>query len=125
MRFGRSVNNELLLIFHSFLFLFGYNARCMDPKNPEPGSGEENVLAVVEGDWPSVENIEGAYAAVAKVGAIVKTKMFWADLQKRCGNVHFAGTECASRWAGYIEGTVVTGKKAGEEVADALLLAQS
>lgn len=97
----------------------------MDPKNPEPGSGEENVLAVVEGDWPSVENIEGAYAAVAKVGAIVKTKMFWADLQKRCGNVHFAGTECASRWAGYIEGTVVTGKKAGEEVADALLLAQS
>ena len=97
----------------------------MDPANPEAGSTEENVLAVVEGDWPSTDNIEGAYAAVAKVGAIVKTKMFWADLQKRCGNVHFAGTECASRWAGYIEGAIVTGGKAGDEVATSLLLAQS
>lgn len=92
-----------------------------DPENPDPRSSEENVLSVVEGDWPSVPNIEGGYAGVANVGAITKTKMFWADLRKSSGNIHFAGTECASHWAGYIEGAVVTGRAAGNAVADALL----
>lgn len=100
------------------------NLLCVDPTNPEPGSSEDNVLAVVEGDWPSNENIEGGYAAVANVGAITKTKMFWSQLGQRCGNVHFAGTETASRWAGYMEGAIVTGKKAGDEVAAALALAK-
>ena len=65
----------------------------------------------------------GTYAAVANVGAIVKTKIFWADLRRRCGNVHFAGTECVSRWAGYMEGTIATGRISGEDVADAVLQA--
>ena len=92
---------------------------CEDPTKPDPRS--EEVLAVVEGDWPSVPYIEGGYAAVAPVGALTELKMFHRDLQKASGLVHFCGTECAERWAGYIEGAIVTGRKAGEEVAEALL----
>lgn len=94
-----------------------------DVNQPDPRSGEDHVLGVVEGDWPSMPHIQGAYAGVANVGAITKTNMFWSDLQRAYKNVHFAGTECAERWAGYIEGAIVTGRKAGEEVADVLLAA--
>lgn len=90
----------------------------LDPENPDPRSFEP--LSVVEGDWPSTPYIYGAYANVPNVGAIVKTKMFHRDLQKASGRVHFAGTECAERWAGYIEGAIDTGRKAGDEVAAAL-----
>jgi len=95
------------------------NLLCDDPLNPDPRSTD--VLSVVEGDWPSTPYIYGAYACVANVGAITKTKMFHRDLQKACGKVHFAGTELAERWAGYMEGAIMTGRKAGEEVAEALL----
>jgi monoamine oxidase len=32
------------------------------------------------------------------------------------GRVHFAGTETATRWNGYIEGAVLSGERAAREV---------
>jgi len=78
-------------------------------------------LSVVEGDWPSVPYVEGGYANVPNPGAIVKTKMFHRELRRSFQRLHFAGTEHAERWAGYIEGAIVTGRLAGEEVADAMM----
>jgi len=92
---------------------------CPPGTDPDPVSNRP--ISVVEGDWPSVPGIGGGYANVPRPGAIVKTKMFHRDLQKAFGNLHFAGTEHAERWAGYIEGAIMTGRKAGDEVAEALL----
>ncbi|TRX91503.1 hypothetical protein FHL15_007508 [Xylaria flabelliformis] len=37
-------------------------------------------------------------------------------LRKSCGNLHFAGTETAAEWKGYMEGAVRSGERAAAEV---------
>jgi monoamine oxidase len=44
-------------------------------------------------------------------------------LRKPLGNVHFAGTETAGEWKGYMEGAVRSGERAASEVIKALSLA--
>ena len=39
-----------------------------------------------------------------------------AALRVPCGRIHWAGTETAVRWNGYIEGAVRSGERAAEEV---------
>jgi len=96
---------------------------CDDKSKNEfrPPEESSKPVSVVEGDWPSVPYIEGGYANVPNPGAIVRTKMFHRELRRSFRRLHFAGTEHAERWAGYIEGAIVTGRQAGEEVADAML----
>lgn len=42
------------------------------------------------------------------------------ELRSSVGNVHFAGTETAAEWKGYMEGAVRSGERAGLEVISAL-----
>lgn len=90
-----------------------------DPENPDPRSLEP--LSVVEGDWPSVPNILGGYAGVPKAGAITKHKHYRQTLGAPLGSIHFAGTETSEHWAGYIEGAMLSGHRAGEEVSAKLI----
>ncbi|MEU5941125.1 FAD-dependent oxidoreductase [Micromonospora sp. NPDC047548] len=39
-----------------------------------------------------------------------------AELRRPAGRVHWAGTETATRWAGYLEGAVLAGERAAAEV---------
>lgn len=89
-----------------------------DPTNPDPRSNDP--LLVVEGDWPSLPFIAGAYAGVPKIGAITKHKMHRQTLGKPFGKLHFAGTETSEHWAGYIEGGVLTGYRAADEIASSM-----
>ena len=93
-----------------------------DPTNPDPRSNDP--LSIVEGDWPSVPFIAGAYAGVPKIGAITKHKMHRQTLGKPFGKLHFAGTETSEHWAGYIEGGVLTGYRAADEIASSMGLGE-
>ena len=39
------------------------------------------------------------------------------ELRKPLGRVHFAGTETASQWTGYMEGAIQAGERAAREVS--------
>ncbi|TDQ19433.1 monoamine oxidase [Algoriphagus boseongensis] len=56
---------------------------------------------------------QGCYAALMQPKA-------WTSFQdayrNSVGNIHFAGTEAATRWHGYIEGAVLAGEAAAEKV---------
>jgi monoamine oxidase len=41
-------------------------------------------------------------------------------LREPVGNLHFAGTETAGDWKGYMEGAVRSGERAAKEVIDGL-----
>ena len=63
--------------------------------------------------WPNERWSGGCYAALFGPG--VWTKL--GDTVRRPeGNVHWAGTETATRWNGYIEGAVLSGERAAAEV---------
>ena len=42
---------------------------------------------------------------------------FGRALREPCGRIHWAGTETAVEWAGYIEGALRSGARAAQEVA--------
>jgi monoamine oxidase len=37
-------------------------------------------------------------------------------LQKPAGNIHFAGTETALRWIGYMDGSISSGERVAAEI---------
>jgi monoamine oxidase len=43
---------------------------------------------------------------------------YGAALRAPCGRLHFAGTETAARWPGYMDGAVESGLRAAREVAE-------
>jgi monoamine oxidase len=45
---------------------------------------------------------------------------FGPSLRERVGRVHWAGTETAEVWTGYMEGAVRSGERVAEEVRAAL-----
>ena len=44
------------------------------------------------------------------------TTRFGHLLRESCGRIHWAGTETAIEWAGYIEGALRSGSRAAKEV---------
>jgi len=74
-------------------------------------------LAYVEQDWTREPFVGGAYAAWMPPG-------LWCAageaLRRPHGRVHWAGTETASRWAGFFDGAVRSGERAAGQVRRAL-----
>jgi monoamine oxidase len=68
----------------------------------------------VERDWMAEEFTRGCYGAHFAPGVWTSYGEAW---RAPAGRIHWAGTECAPRWNGYMEGAVRSGEAAAEAVA--------
>jgi monoamine oxidase len=82
-------------------------ARFFGPEAARP-------LAYVDRSWLAEEWSEGCYAGLMGPGVMTAAG---ETLRAPAGRLHFAGTEAATRWAGYIEGAIESGERAADEVA--------
>jgi hypothetical protein len=68
----------------------------------------------VEKNWMAEEFSGGCYSGVMPPKVLTE---FAATIREPMGCVHFAGTETATEWSGYMDGAVQAGERAGFEVA--------
>lgn len=65
--------------------------------------------------WAAERWSGGGPVAIAPPGTLATDG---PALREPCGRVHWAGTETAERWGGYIEGAIVAGERAAGEVLE-------
>jgi monoamine oxidase len=77
------------------------------------GDAARQPLEYIEQDWSAEEWSRGGYGGLFAPGG-------WTDygpaLRQPCGRIHWAGTETATVWCGYIDGAIRSGERAAEEV---------
>ncbi len=73
------------------------------------------AIAYVDRDWSAEEWTRGCYGAHMPTGAWTQ---FGPALRQPIGLVHFAGTETAEQWMGYVDGAVESGMRAAAEVLE-------
>lgn len=78
------------------------------------GSRALAPVAYVEGNWSAEQWSRGCYSGIPTPGAWVG---FGSASRTPVGRIHWAATETAERWPGYMDGAV----RAGEAAADAVL----
>jgi monoamine oxidase len=66
-----------------------------------------------EKDWSAEPYSRGCYAGVLGPGAWTA---YGRVLREPVGRIHWAGTETATRWMGYMDGAIQSGKRAAAEV---------
>lgn len=81
------------------------------------GEGAARPLRVVEQDWGGERWSRGCPTGGLPAGGMVP---FGEALRRSCGRVHWAGTETARAFCGYLEGAVEAGERAAGEVLDGL-----
>ncbi|MGW0248560.1 flavin monoamine oxidase family protein [Nocardia goodfellowii] len=67
----------------------------------------------IEQDWAAEPFSRGCYGAFATPATLTR---FGPELRRPTGALHWAGTETATRWAGYIDGAIESGQRAAGEV---------
>lgn len=77
------------------------------------GPRAREPLAVIEHDWAEEEYSRGCYGAFATPGTLTR---FGPRLRRPVGSLHWAGTETATEWSGYMDGAVESGKRVAREV---------
>jgi monoamine oxidase len=77
--------------------------------------GEEarTPLGYSELDWGAEVYSRGGYAGLPQPGLLVD---HGPALREPVGRIHWAGTETAAEWTGYMEGAVESGRRAAQEV---------
>lgn len=85
---------------------------------PEAG----NVTDFVELSWMEQEFARGCYAGVMPPGVWTS---FGSSLRDPVGAIHWAGSETATFWAGYVEGALQSGERAAAEVLAAREMGKS
>jgi monoamine oxidase len=80
------------------------------------GQKAANPSGYVEKDWSAEPYSRGCYAGVLGPGAWTSYGTWLRDPIDR---IHWAGTETATRWMGYFDGAVQSGKRAAAEVMQA------
>ena len=73
-----------------------------------------NPIEYVEHDWTHERWTMGSPVASVQPGATVA---YGSTIRQPHGRVHWAGTETATYWAGYMDGAVRAGERAASEVA--------
>jgi monoamine oxidase len=68
----------------------------------------------LEKNWSDDPWSGGCYAGVMAPGVMTD---FGVALRQPCGRIHWAGTETAVEWTGYIDGAIESGQRAAGEVA--------
>lgn len=66
-----------------------------------------------EHNWSSEPYVGGCYTATYPPGFLT---YYGAHLRKPIGRMFFGGTECATEWAGYINGAIQSGERSGRQV---------
>jgi monoamine oxidase len=77
------------------------------------GPGAADPAAYIEQDWSAEPYTLGAYAALFPTGAWTQ---FGPALRTPVGPIHWAGSETATRWYGYIDGAIRSGEAAAAAV---------
>ncbi|QQC87250.1 FAD-dependent oxidoreductase [Streptomyces alfalfae] len=77
------------------------------------GPEARDPIAYIERDWAEEEYSRGCYGAFAVPGALSR---FGPALRRPVGPLHWAGTETARRWTGYIDGAAESGHRVAEEI---------
>ncbi|XP_078064890.1 amine oxidase [flavin-containing] B-like, partial [Mustelus asterias] len=67
----------------------------------------------VEKNWMEEPYSGGCYASVFSPGVLTS---FGEVLRQPVGRIHFAGTELANEWIGYMDGAVQAGERAAHEI---------
>lgn len=80
------------------------------------GDEAANTLDYVEQDWNAEEWTRGCYGAHLAPGVWTQ---YGPALRKPVGPIHWAGTETAEVWNGYMDGAVRSGERAAAETIDA------
>jgi monoamine oxidase len=115
-------------------FLEGRHADCAARLSPEErrrkvladlvgyfGESAASPIAYLERDWAAEEYTRGCYGAFAGPMALTR---FGPALRTPIGPLHWAGTETATAWAGYIDGAIQSGQRSADEAAQSLSYAQ-
>lgn len=75
-------------------------------------------LHYIEKDWSTEEWTRGCYGAHLPPTALTE---FGQALRVPVGPIHWAGSETAAVWCGYLDGAIESGERAADEVAEALI----
>ncbi len=78
------------------------------------GDEAANPVQYTEKSWPEDPWAHGGYAANPAPGVWVEHGA--AGWRTPCGRVHWAGSETASVWNGYIDGAIASGQRAAAEI---------
>lgn len=77
------------------------------------GKDAGEPLEYIEKDWCSDEWSQGCYVGLMAPGTMTR---LGPVLREPVGRIHWAGTETATEWNGYIEGAIQSGERAADEV---------
>jgi len=77
------------------------------------GPEAAHPLAYVDQDWTQEPWSLGGYVAHMPPGVMTT---FGSAIREHCGRIHWAGTETATEWAGYLDGALQSGIRAAGEV---------
>lgn len=83
------------------------------------GSQALQPLEYREQDWCADVWSQGCYVGLMEPGLMSEVG---AAIREAAGRVHWAGTETATRWNGYIEGALQSGERVADEVLGTLVL---
>lgn len=70
-------------------------------------------IAYDDQDWTAEEWSRGCYVGTMAPGVLTR---FGPALREPCGRLHWAGTETATEWMGYMDGALQSGERAAAEV---------
>jgi monoamine oxidase len=86
------------------------------------GKRAASPLRYVEKDWAKEEWTRGCPVCRFAPGGWTA---FGPSLREPVGRVHWAGTETATEWSGYMEGAVQSGERAAREVLASVVAGRS
>lgn len=81
------------------------------------GASAANPVAYADKDWPAEEWSRGCYVGVMPPNVLTQCG---EALREPCGRIHWAGTETATEYAGYLDGAVESGYRTADEVLSRL-----
>ena len=100
---ARTLEERRAAVVEHLVRLFGEEAR--DP------------LDYVDMDWSAERWSPGCYVGLMPPGLLTSSG---TAMRRPIGRLHFAGTETAKRWCGYLDGAIEAGHRAADEVIDRL-----
>jgi monoamine oxidase len=80
------------------------------------GKAAQHPRDYIEQDWSAEAWTRGCYGARFPPGVWTQ---FGSALRRPVGRLHWAGTETATQWSGYMEGAVSSGERAAAEILEA------